>query len=59
MEKTSKRQEVKELIARLAKVSPVIEANIFRSVENVNLSTIIAYKEHGEKHHFLDTYDEE
>lgn len=59
MEKTSKRQEVKELIARLAQVSPVIEANIFRSVENVNLSTIIAYKEHGEKHHFLDTYDEE
>ena len=57
MEKTSKRQEVKELIARLAKISPVIEANIFRSVENVNLSTIIAYKDHGIKHHFLDSYD--
>lgn len=57
-EKTSKRQEIKELIARLSKVSPVIEANIFKSVENVNLSTIIAYKEHGVKHHFLDTYDE-
>ena len=34
-----------------------VEANIFKSVENVNLSTVIAYKEKGIKHHFLDDYD--
>ena len=53
----SKRQEMKELIARFRKISPVIEKNIFRSVENVNLDTIISYHK-GEKYcHFLDDYD--
>ena len=55
-EKGSKRAEVKELIARLAQQSPVIEKNIFRSVENVNLNTVIAYKKDGVRHHFLDDY---
>ena len=55
----SKRMEVKRLIAQLKKTNPFVESNIFRSVENVNLSTVIAYKEHGVRHHFLDTYDEE
>jgi len=53
----SKRLEVKNLIAELKKLNPQVEKNIFRSVENVNLSTIIAYKERGVTHHFLDTYD--
>jgi tRNA(Ile)-lysidine synthase TilS/MesJ/rhodanese-related sulfurtransferase len=53
----SKRQEVKQLIAQLKKENPFVENNIFRSVENVNLSTVIAYKQNGEKHHFLDNYD--
>ena len=56
-EKGSKRAEIKELIRQLAAKDPVIENNIFRSVENVNLSTVIAYKKDGVKHHFLDTYD--
>lgn len=55
----SKRMEIKHLIAELKKSNPFVEANIFKSVENVNLSTVIAYKEHGEKHHFLDSYGEE
>lgn len=53
----SKRDEVKALIRELRKKSPYIEKNIFRSVENVNLNTIIAYKKDGVKHHFLDTYE--
>ena len=53
----SKRQEIKELIAELKRVNPYIEGNIFRSVENVNLSTIIAYKKDGVQHHFLEEYD--
>ncbi|MBR1865967.1 MAG: ATPase [Lachnospiraceae bacterium] len=55
-EKGSKRAEIKELIRELSKKSDVIEKNIFRSVENVNLDTVIAYKKDGVKHHFLDTY---
>ncbi len=55
----SKRQEIKHLIKQLKEINPFIESNIFKSVENVNLSTIIAYKTGGEKHHFLDTYDNE
>ena len=53
----SKRMETKELIARLKKVNPYVEGNIFKSVENVNLDTIVAYKQKGVKHHLLDEYD--
>ncbi|PHU37561.1 tRNA 2-thiocytidine(32) synthetase TtcA [Agathobacter ruminis] len=54
----SKRKEVKRLIAQLAKTNPYIEMNIFRSVENVNLNTVIEYKKDGVRHNFLDDYDE-
>lgn len=54
----SKRLEVKNLIREMKKTNPYVEGNIFKSVENVNLSTIIAYKKDGVKHHFLETYDE-
>ena len=57
-EKGSKRAEIKELIRQLAEKDPVIEHNIFRSVENVNLNTVIAYKQGGVKHHFLESYEE-
>ena len=55
----SKRQEVKELIGRLKEINPFVEGNIFKSVENVNLSTVIAYKKDGVRHHFLEEYDKE
>lgn len=53
---SSKRLETKKLIAKLKETSPYIEGNIFKSVENVNLSTVIAYKKDGVRHHFLDEY---
>ena len=53
----SKRMEIKGLIKELKEINPFIEGNIFKSVENVNLSTVIAYKENGIKHHFLENYD--
>ncbi len=57
-ENSSKRKYIKKLIAELAKENPQIEKNIFRSVENVNLSTIIAYKDKNNvKHNFLDDYE--
>ena len=35
-----------------------VKGNIFKSVENVNLSTIIAYKKDGVRYHFVDYYNE-
>ena len=55
----SKRLEIKKLIQELKKKNPFVEGNIFKSVENVNLSTVIAYKQNGVRHHFLDDYDGE
>ena len=53
---SSKRLETKQLIASLKKDNPSVEANIFRSVENVNLNTVVAYKKDGIKHSFLEEY---
>ena len=53
----SKRMECKELIRKLKDTNPEVEAHIFRSVENVMLDTVIAYKKDGVRHHFLDEYD--
>ena len=53
----SKRKKVKELIASIVKDDPQIEQNIFKSVENVNLSTVISYKDkNGVKHRFDDEW---
>ena len=53
---SSKRLETKKLIAELKKTNPYIESNIFRSVENIQLDTVIEYKKNGVRHHFLDEY---
>lgn len=58
LENTSKRREIKQLIRQLRQINPFVENNIFKSVENVNLSTVIAYKQDGVRHHFLDAYDQ-
>ena len=54
----SKRQEMKKLIKKFRNISDKIDINIFRSVQNVNLNTLISYKKDGIVHHFLDDYDE-
>lgn len=53
---SSKRLETKKLIAKLKENNPFIEGNIFKSVENVNLDTVIEYKKNGVRHNFLDEY---
>ena len=55
---TSKRQEMKELIRSLRKISPFIDANIMKSVENINLDACLGYVQKGVRHHFMDKYDE-
>lgn len=55
-EETSKRKEIKHLINDLSKKNKYIENNIFKSVYNVNLNTIIGYSKDSIKHNFLDEY---
>lgn len=54
----SKRMEIKKMIAELKKTNPYVEGNIFRSMENVNIDTVIGYKQYGVRHSFLDNYEE-
>lgn len=55
----SKRMEIKKLIATLKKTNPRVEQNIFKSVQNVNLETVIAYKDKNGVHGFLENFKEE
>ena len=51
-----KRKEVKALIGQLRETSPLIDANIFQSVQSVNLEKIISYRNRDGRHHFLEKY---
>lgn len=53
----SKRAEMKVLIKKFRQTNPIIEMNIFRSIHNVNLDTVIGYQKNNEKHSFLEEYD--
>ncbi len=53
---SSKRLETKKLIAELKKTNPFVESNIFNSVENVHIDTVIEYKKDGVRHNFLEDY---
>ena len=52
----SKRELMKKLIKELKKDYENIDINIFNSVQNINLTTIISYQKGNKKHHFLDDY---
>ena len=54
---SSKRQEVKRLLAALRKDNPDVDWNIFMSVHNVNLRTLIGWRDESGRHSFLDAYD--
>ncbi|GFI61832.1 tRNA-cytidine(32) 2-sulfurtransferase [Clostridiales bacterium] len=56
IEGTSKRKETKELIKELKKTNPLVECNIFNSIHDVNVDTLIGYKANGELHSFVDEY---
>lgn len=57
-EYTTKRAEIKQLIAALKENNPLVESNIFGSVENVNLRKILGYRKDGVKRTFLDDYSQ-
>lgn len=52
----STRSEVKHLIKHMKESNPYVEGNIFKSMQNVQIDTVVAYKTKGEKYHFLDRY---
>ena len=56
-EEKSKRKEIKKLINNLRKINPYIDYNIFKSMENINLTQILGYKKEGKIYSFLDDYD--
>jgi len=55
----SKREEVKRLLKTLRRDNPNVEKSIFKSIQCVNLNTMIGYKINGVEHSFLDNYDDE
>lgn len=57
-EDLSKRKEMKALISELRKTNPAADDNIFKSLHNVNMATIPAWRDadKGELHSFLDEY---
>lgn len=56
-DRVSKRKEIKELIKKLREVNPNIDSNIFKSMDNVNLSCVLGTKRNGEYRSFLEDYD--
>ena len=54
---SSKRLETKNLIKELRNKYEDIDINIFRSVEDINLNTIIGYHKDDYEYNFLDDYD--
>ena len=50
-------EEMEELLKYLETMNPNVKKNVFKSVENVNLATIISYSDESGRHHFLDDYD--
>ena len=53
----SKRDEMKELVEQFRNISSVIDTNIFNSIHNINLNTVIGYHKDDMKYNFLDDYD--
>ena len=55
---TSKRKEMKELIKSMRKINPNVDLNIFKALDNVNMNCIFGWHKDGEKHSFLDEYQD-
>ena len=53
----SARRRVKDWIAQLKQENDNVENNIFQSIHNVQLDTLVEYKQAGEKHSFLEQFE--
>lgn len=54
----SARKRMKQLIAELKKENPCVEDNIFQSIHNVQLDTLVRYKTNGTEVSFLQKFDD-
>jgi tRNA(Ile)-lysidine synthase TilS/MesJ len=52
----SARKRVKEWIEELRQENETVESNIFQSLHNVQLDTLVEYKQDGQKHTFLERF---
>ncbi len=55
-QESSKRYEVKQIIAQLERENDQVAKNIFNSVKNVNVDDVLGWHKGAEKHTFLDEY---
>ncbi|WP_408645674.1 tRNA 2-thiocytidine biosynthesis TtcA family protein [Tissierella creatinophila] len=55
----NKRYEIKALIENLKKNFKNVDISIFRAAGNVSMDGILGFEKDGEKHSFLDFYDDE
>lgn len=53
----SKRNEMKQLVKKFRQINPYIDSNIFKSVHDINLETIIGYHGFGENVPFREQYN--
>lgn len=55
---SSKRREIKDLIAELKKTFNDVDKSIFQAGQNVNMDSIVGWEKDGKKYSFLDVYDD-
>ncbi len=60
-EDMSKRKEIKALIEEIKKTNPAASDNIFRSIHNVNVASIVGWRDSdsGDKHSYLENYEKD
>lgn len=55
----NKRYEIKALVEEMKKVNPDVDKRILSATQNVNMECILGWQKAGQKHSYLDYYDEE
>lgn len=55
---SSKRREIKDLIKQLKETSEDVDKCILKAAHNVNLNCIVGWKKDGQKHSYIDEYEE-
>lgn len=54
----NKRYEIKDMIKELKKTFKDVDKSIFNAAQNVNMDSILGWQKDGEKHSYLDFYED-
>lgn len=57
-EEASKRKLIKKILEYLRHDNPYVDYSIFKSMENINLTQVLGYKNDNNKYYFLDDYED-